>query len=75
MKTIRITAFEEKWLKKALQEEIDAFEEWEESPTDPLTKGQTKELELLRKFAEELPFRLTNAPLRPDQTTTKKKHL
>lgn len=67
MKTIRITAFEEKWLRKALQEEIDSFEEWE--ATDNFTKKDRKELELLRKFSEELPFRLTNAPLRP--TTTK----
>lgn len=67
MKTIRLTAFEEKWLKKALQEEIDSFEEWEESP-DGLNKGQTNELNLLRKFAEELPFRLTNAALRPPRT-------
>ena len=63
MKTIRISAFEEKWLKKALQEEITAYEEWENS--ESLNKGQTKELDLLRKFSEELPFRLTNAPLRP----------
>jgi HNH endonuclease len=63
MKTIRITAFEEKWLRKALQEEIDSFEEWE--ATDNFTKKDRKELELLRKFSEELPFRLTNAPLRP----------
>jgi hypothetical protein len=62
MKTIRISAFEEKWLRKALQEEINAFEEWED--TDNFTKKDQKELELLRKFAEELPFRLTNAPLR-----------
>jgi hypothetical protein len=70
MKTIRISAFEEKWLKKALQEEIDAYEEWEAN--DSLNKGQTKELDLLRKFAEEFPFRLTNAALRPPTTTKAK---
>jgi hypothetical protein len=71
MKTVKITAFEEKWLKRVLQEEIVAFEEWED--TENFSKNDRKELELLRKFAEELPFRLTNAPLRPDQITTKAK--
>jgi hypothetical protein len=64
MKTIKISAFEERWLKAALREDIVAYEEWEVSP-DGLSKKQTKELNLLRKFAEELPFRLTNAALRP----------
>jgi len=72
MKTIRISAFQEKWLKEALQSDIDSYEEWEEHP-DGLSKGQLKELNLLRKFAEELPFRLTNAALRPPRTTKKEK--
>jgi hypothetical protein len=64
MKTIKISAFEERWLRGALREDIDSYEEWEASP-DGLSKKQIKELNLLRKFAEELPFRLTNAALRP----------
>jgi hypothetical protein len=71
MKTIKISAFEEKWLRLALQEDIDSYAEWEKNP-EALTKGQLKELNLLRKFAEELPFRLTNAALRPPRTPTKK---
>jgi hypothetical protein len=54
MKTLKITAFEEKWLKNAIQEDIVSLEEWEDHPPpDGLNKKEREELKLLRKFAAE----------------------
>jgi hypothetical protein len=58
MKTIRLTAAEERWLKEALQQDIAAWEEWEDHPEYPLNKGATKELEMLRRLQKDFEERI-----------------